>query len=1088
MKKDESPADVAAQNVAPPEDEGSRANAPAEPSAAMARRRRTTTSRSPRTRKKTDSALTAAPPPAPAEEPVTEAAPAAPETTTDKPARATRRRTSRKKSAEPPAESPVAADPLPALTSAVVTDVGALTVPAPSAELEEKPAPTVKTARRRRTRKKPEERAMSAPLELEAPVVLPPEGAAVEEMPAEAPVPAEALPPAEAAVETPALARRRGGRRRRKAEEETAAPVAEAPPDVPLPAVEEAVTIPPPAEQRDTGEITTEPAPVEEPIPRRRRVARKKAESVEDLRGARLVTRRGLVELHINGQPYPPVFFFGNLDGPKETRRVVSEVQRAARAGVHLHSTLVEIPCPLPPDDSVYETLDERLQTLLAADPQGYLMPRLVFVPAPGWRKQYPDEVIHYADGSTGDPSIASDRFWLEVELALAAIIQHIHRATYGERVVAYHLERGEWFHPADTGYDRSFANREEFREWLRAKYKNREAALRAAWFDGQVQFYTAEIPPLPSAPRPEIAFFEPRKERRWIDFLEYTSEITADRLIALSKVVKQASENRALVSVCYGYTFEFGHTFSGHLALGRLLAAPTIDIVAGPSSYRDRLAGGAGSAPAPVDSLAVHGKLYLSENDTKTHLAPSGDSPDDYNPRMDSRFQTEQVHLRAMGQAMAHQTAVAWMDLWGEGWLDAEDIWSRFATFTARYGEFIKHRRARSPEVVVLVDERSLLHVQRGEAFLRRLLQEQRSQIQRSGASVGFYLQSDVTARNFPTDAKLYVFLTPYRLPADQRAAIKEKLQRDGKTLVWMYAVGVCDERGQPEESAHDVIGITLRPQSWNCEVGSRFTEPRHPLTEHLHNKNLGVRERLNPSFFVDDDSPGIVSLAEYLQTGLPSVAVREMAGWRSVFCGEPTLSLDFFRSLCRYAGVHLYTPSGEDYVFAGHGWLTIHATRDGSHTLFLPEATALYDLNESRLLGEDIRECAMSLRARTTRCFFAGTPEEMRKLGLPGVERGQRGRRARPTPIEPPVAEERPIEEITTVPEETLLAEMDVAVQEFEEARAEAWAEAEEPGEKAAGEEAPDRSRRRRRRRGGRGRGRRRTASETGETAPAE
>lgn len=1061
MKNDESPADVAAPNAAPPVDEGSRAEQPAEPSAPTARRRRTTALRAPR-RRRTDEADATPASPVPPDAaspnadtvlpPVAEsaAAPDAQEPETARTPRAPRRRPSRKKT-----DSSATAKMPPAAESPLEATVLEAALPFPSEEsaAAEPPETATKPMRQRRARKKAD-------------------------APAEEPPVTETVAAVEAPTAEPTTPmRRRGGRRRRELEAEAVAPVVDA--------SSRAETASPPLTEEE--ERAESPAPVQEP-PTRRRAVRKKAEEAADLRGARLVTRRGMVELYINGRPCPPVLFFGNIEGAKETRRVVSEIQRAAQAGVHLHSTLIEILCPLPGDVSVYDTLDTRLQTLLDADPQGYLLPRLVFVPAPGWRRQYPNEVIHYADGSTGDPSIASDRFWQEAELALASIIEHIRRAGYGERVIGYHLERGEWFHPADTGYDRSFANREAFREWLRAKYKNREAALRAAWFDGQVQFYTAEIPPLPTTPRPEIAFFEPRRERRWIDFLEFTSEITADRLIALSKVVKRATDNRALVSVCYGYTFEFGHTFSGHLALGRLLAAPTIDLVAGPPSYRDRLPGEAGSFPAPVDSMAVHGKLYLSENDTKTHLAPGGDSPDDYNPRMDSRFATEQVHLRAMGQAMAHQTAVAWMDLWGEGWLDAEDIWGRIGTFTARYGEFLKHRRARAPEVVVLVDERSLLHIQRGEAFVRRLLQEQRRLIQRSGASVGFYLQSDVTARNFPTDARLYLFLNPYRLPADQRAAIKERLQRDGKTLVWMYAVGVCDERGQPEESAHDVIGIALRLQAWNCEVGSRITETRHPITEHVQNKSLGVRERLNPSFYVDDESAGVVTLAEYLQTGLPSVAVREMEGWRSVFCGEPTLTTEFFRGLCRYAGVHLYTSSGEDYTFAGHGWLTVHATRDGTRALRMPPSCALYDLNEGRLLGEGLREQGIFLRARTTRCFFVGALEEMRKMGLSGVEQARRGRR-RAQPEADLLAEERIGEEIAPEAEETVLSEADVAVQAFEEARAEALADAaglaETEGMGAT--EAGLSPRRRRRRRGGRGRGRRR-AAETGEAPPTE
>ncbi|HXG23608.1 MAG TPA: hypothetical protein VNJ09_03555, partial [Chthonomonadales bacterium] len=766
------------------------------------------------------------------------------------------------------------------------------------------------------------------------------------------------------------------------------------------------------------------------------------------------------------------VMFFGNMDGAKETRRVLSEVQRAARAGIHLHSTLIELPCPLPPEDSVYELVDHRLQTLLEADPQGYVMPRIVFVPARGWRSQYPNDVIQYADGSTGDPSLASMRFWQEAENALAAMIQHIRRTAYANRVFGYHLERGEWFHPADRGYDRSFVNREAFREWLQVKYKKSVVALRAAWFDGNVQFHTAEIPMLPTAMRPEIAFFEPRKERRYIDFLEFTSDITAERLIALAKVVKEATENRALVSVCYGYTLEFCHTYSGHLALDRLLASPAIDLVAGPPSYRDRQAGGAGSYPAPVDSVALHGKLWLSEDDTKTFLAPDSGEPDDYNPRVDTRAATKQVHLRAMGNALAHQCALAFMDLWGEGWLDEEEIWSRIGAFTALYRDYMKIRRATSPEVVALIDERSLLHLQKGEGFLRRLLHGQRDILLRCGASVGIYLQSDLTHRNFPTDAKLYLFLTPYRLTTDQRAAIREKLQSDGKTLVWMYAVGTCDERGHSEESANDLIGMALRLQSWNCEVGSRFVNLRHPITEHLQNKDLGVRERLNPSFYVDEDTPGTVVLAEYLQTGLPSVAVREMPGWRSVYCGEPTLSADFLRGLCRYAGVHLYTDNAEDYLFAGNGWVTLHTTGDGQHILRFPPHEAVYDLGEGKLLGEGIREYRAFMRGRSTHSFFVGSLDKMRKLGLPGVEKRRRRRRDEADTLGAAVVEDISTRDGASEVGEELLAEVDVALHEYEEARAEALADKAEEAELVV-VEAPER-RRRRRRRGGRGRGR--------------
>ena len=427
-------------------------------------------------------------------------------------------------------------------------------------------------------------------------------------------------------------------------------------------------------------------------------------------------------------------------------------------------------------------------------------MPRLVFVPARGWKREYPTEISQYTDGTTGDPSLTSARFWQEAERALEVLIQHIQTQTYGERVFGYHLERGEWFQPADQGYDRSMANRDAFRDWLREKYKDSLILLRAAWYDGDVQFHTAEIPPpVPAKPNPQRAFYETRRERSVIDFNEFTSESTANRLALLARAVKKASHNNALVSVCYGYTLEFGHGFSGHLALDRVLASPHIDLITGPPSYRDRKPAGAASFPAPIDSPPLHGKLWLSEDDTKTYLAPAAQDPDDFNPRLNDRFATEQAQARAMGRALATDTGIGWMDLWGEGWLDDDGFWERIGQFTDRLAR--QQREAdlspsASPDVVMLMDEKSLLHVQKGELFFRKLTNGLRDTLQRSGAAYKLYLQSDLTAPDFPTDARLYVFLTPYRLTGEQRTAIKEKLQRDNKTLAWLYAPGACEER----------------------------------------------------------------------------------------------------------------------------------------------------------------------------------------------------------------------------------------------------------------------------------------------------
>lgn len=991
--------------------------------------------------------------------PAAEEPPAAP-----KKRRTTRKRTTKVKAvetAQPVAEPSVPSEPAAAPVEAVAAEgvsseaapVLAETAPAP-AETPSAPteaaatttevAPTPK--KRRAPRRKAAAKAEPAPApSVEEPI------SATAEAPAEPMVVAEAVAAPVAEVEKKPEAKPKPTRSRSRKSKRVAAEA---------PAAETAAV---------TKESVAE-APTKPERPSRRRAKREEGQA--DLTvGARVAVRKGCPEIQVRGESIPPVLFFGSTDEQANLQTATSEIHRAAQAGVRLFSTLAELPCPLAPEDRAYDAMDARIQAIIDACPTAYVIPRIVFVPAPGWQKQYPDEVNHYIDGTTDDPSIASDRFWSEAVESIRSMVEHIDRTTFGTRVVGYHLERGEWFHSVDSGYDRSFANREAFRQWLRTKYKNSEVALRAAWRDSAVQFYTAEIPELPTNPAPERAFFEPRRERQWIDFLEYTSECTADRLVTLAKAVKEATQEHALVSVCYGYTYEFGHTFSGHLALGKLLSSNSIDIVSGPPSYRERQAGKSGAAPSPVDSFTVHGKLWISEDDTKTYLAPAGADADDYNPRIETREATQQVHLRAIGQSLARQTGIGWMDLWGDGWLDADGIWETLGGFQTVYKGLMKNRKATSPEVVILVDERSLTHVQKGEAFVRRLLSDQRDAALRCGASVGFYLQTDVSARTFPIDAKLYVFLNPYRVTAEQRTAIRSRLQNGNKTVVWMYAAGVCDDRGEADDSAMEIVGISVRQQPWNSEVGSRITDTRHPITEQLQAKTIGIRERLNPSFYVDDDAPNVTVLAEYAQTGHPSIAVRQYNSWRSVFCGEPTLTAELLRGLCHYAGVHLYTANADDFVYAGNGWATIHSTKDGPKSISLPSGCSLYDLVEQKVVADDLSEYRFSMRARTTRVFYVGPRDEMVRQGLPGVEK-TRGRKKASETL---VAEEPPVPEPELSSEANGdLIEAEGLTQLLQESIADAVTDDAE--DQAIAEDAtPPTHRKRRRRRGGRGRGRR-------------
>mgnify|MGYP003348265723 CR=1 FL=1 len=101
------------------------------------------------------------------------------------------------------------------------------------------------------------------------------------------------------------------------------------------------------------------------------------------------------------------------------------------------------------------------------------------------------------------------------------------------------------------------------------------------------------------------------------MDYHLFLSDATVERLSDLAYAAKQASEGYFLVGASYGYTFEWAHPSSGHLALGKLLRTHEIDFIAGPPSYKNREPGGSGPFPTAIDSFALNGKLYIN------HISP---------------------------------------------------------------------------------------------------------------------------------------------------------------------------------------------------------------------------------------------------------------------------------------------------------------------------------------------------------------------------------------------------------------------------------------------------------------------------------
>jgi len=912
---------------------------------------------------------------------------------------------------------------------------------------------------------------------------------------------AEPAPAPEAPVAEPEPQPAKRTRRRKQAvpTPETAEPITEreAAPEAPL-AEPEAT----PAKRRRTRRRRkTATAEAEVAAPEAPAVIEPEPEPLPPVRHpfVRVQFQNGVPSILFGERAFTPMLFFGNPYSTEAGVRVHQQMQLACEAGVHLYSLLITLPVR---DTGAIEAFDQiRYWTTLGreTDPDAHFLWRIAFAPVGKWQAEYPEAVIRFADGSVGGPSVCADRWWQLAKEQLVGLLKLVEQEDEGGATLGYHLDYGEWFLPESVGYDTSEAALQAFREWLRRQYKGDGVVLRACWFNGEVSFSTATIPPFqPSLPHGRVKhFYHPRREGRWIDYHRFLSDITARRILDLARAVKEFSQGRALVGAPYGYVLEWKHPHAGHSALSQLLRSEHIDFLTAPLSYANRLPGELGALPVPVDSLNLHEKLFLSEEDYRTpfgrasrltdpstghHLgsAQAEATPDeDYNPPLHTAQAVQQAHRRSLAQSLVLGHGELWMDTWGEGWLAHPDAWA-----AAREAQSLWRLRERTPqtppEVAIIIDPESTRYVRTGSPLIEQMVVQAREAALRSGASVGFYLLEDITRRDFPP-SRVVLFLNAWRMSRAAHAAIRKRLQRDGRVLIWVYASTLFHGHRDALASARETLGVAIVRQPWASLQGTQIVNKAHPLARFLGVDKLGAPEPWEPSFYAIAEECDIIG--EYIDTGLPSLAVCDHRTWKAVFLGERRLTPELIRAFVRWAGGHIWLDTN-DLVQARYPWVHVHARRGGVRTLQFPLPLSVYDPTENALVAETVMEHTLYLQEGESRLLLTAPHEQLLHLlqGEPIALEPYFQLMATPEtpePTEPPAPEaepdweepvlepiqleESPFEPIAAVDE--LLSDMAIAPIGADGAR--------EPAESPSPAEKPARRSRSRRRTRGRRRG---------------
>ena len=612
--------------------------------------------------------------------------------------------------------------------------------------------------------------------------------------------------------------------------------------------------------------------------------------------------RAGGPAILINGETFSPIFFAANNQFGRD-EVLFEQVKLAGDAGIDLISFNVSLDWDGPSTEPL-DTID----AFCKANPDAYFYIRTWVGGSPAWFKEHPEARIVLGTGEAVKWASPASRVWLEAAAGLLrARIEEILRGPHADRFIGVclaNMHTCEWFYAhANDSLDYSEANQAAFRAWLARTYKT-DKRLQKAWGNSAASLKTATLP-TPEMLEASVLgpFRDPVLQRPAMDAQLFQSELVADAIGHLAGVVKEASGGRALAGAFYGYTLELNHNGprvlarSGHLALGRLFECPDLDMIHAPYSYFERGLGQPGNFHLPVDSVALHGKLAVLEEDTFTHLATEtieGIAPGGGPDSAKTLEETLALNRRNYAQFFTHKSGFWYFDLLSDGrWRD-EEFW-KTAPLLRRMGATMRDKPVLQPEVAFVVSEDSV-HVLKTDThpYLLESLAKWRHEVSRMGTTVGYYLQSDLP--RIPDSVKLVILANPYRVTEAEERAV-ERIYARGGTVLWTFAPGILGDSGLDVARLSALTGMTVIPltQEGPFTLKSRVTE-----------ESVYFEGDWQPRFAVTA-SEGQV-LATYDDSENAAAAARPAGRGVSVYTAVPRLPLGLLKWIGKNTGVHFY------------------------------------------------------------------------------------------------------------------------------------------------------------------------------------
>ena len=525
-----------------------------------------------------------------------------------------------------------------------------------------------------------------------------------------------------------------------------------------------------------------------------------------------------------------------------------------------------------------FDSYDKQVNDLLAADSQARLL-CMIDLNTPYWltrRFAYDSfDVISHA---------ASDPQWLSLTTKwMLAFIEHSEKK-YGDKIDAYILSGGstsEWLE-----HDRGKSSRIKNAAWR-------------AWCQEEGLSFGDDVPAESALKKAahENVIYDPETESDKIHYWRFHNAVIAEAILHFAKTARLNIGKGKELGVFFGYYFVSNDRLVsiGHLDYEQVMASPDIDFFISPGTYKDRMIGG-GSGPQLVHgTVQRYGKRYLHEIDHRTHLvAPKYGTGFNWM----SQSEDEAGLKREAAFALIHHASLWWFDMWG-GWYQKAETQQLISNLKHISDSYVNDHSPSLAEVLLVADPQSAYYMNEKMPHTSAMSYKFYESLSRTGAPFDVFSFNDLSVLDM-SRYKIVCLPATLLITPERAETLKRYILNNGRTVVWVYAPGICD-------------GKTLdvaRVKQWT----------------------------------------GIAYGAE----GPVSIA---MEGWQSVYAFEyKTLSPEALRVILKQAGVHLYIDGGCP-VYANKRLLAVHTKEGGEQTIWLPHTCKrVIDVYSGQTVAENV------------------------------------------------------------------------------------------------------------------------------------